>query len=356
MPDTAAGAGTIMTVRGPIDPSQLGPTMMHEHLFMDVRGRWSAGDSPVPDAETRRFDASYNSLGRWSSHVLRDNLAFDPEQDYDLICAEAAAFRDVAPTGCLVDLTTAGINPAPGRLRQLADALDLTVVMGAGAYVCSTHPEWVETATVDELEEFIAGEILRGREGTDLRAGIIGEIGTSEELRPCEERVLTAAARVGAATGVTVNVHCHPSTREVTHQVIDVLEAAGADLTRCYLSHLDEVADADYLRSVLDRGCVVGFDSFGQEGYFGPGWGARSDLDKARMMLRLAEAGFADQLVVAQDVCKKQHLRSCGGLGYDHVLQRVFPRMRELGELDDALAQRILIDTPRRLLTKVAPR
>src|SRR5262245_60594220 len=30
--------GKILTVTGPIDPAELGPTLMHEHLFLDYRG------------------------------------------------------------------------------------------------------------------------------------------------------------------------------------------------------------------------------------------------------------------------------------------------------------------------------
>lgn len=344
---------SVMTVLGPIEPDALGPTMMHEHVFLDVRDRWSAQDSPLADAGVRRFDASLNARARWSSHVVRDNLALDPVADYDVLRQEVATFAAAGgPGACLVDLTSGGIGTDVTRLRELAAEVGVTIVTGAGFYVCSTHPAWVETATVDELADHILGEVEHGRDGTDVRAGIIGEIGTSEALQDCEERVLRAAAQVSRATGVAINVHCHPSGPEVTHRIIDVLESGGADLTRCYLSHLDEIGDVDYLRSVLDRGCVIGFDSFGQEGYFAPDWPARTDGAKALMLSGLAE-GYRDQLVVAQDVCKKQHLSAFGGLGYDHVLVRVLPRMRQLGLLDDDLEDRLLRGTPRRLLTRV---
>lgn len=349
--------GTIMTVAGPIRPEDLGPTMMHEHIFMDASGRWREGDSDVPDAGNRPFEAAFNARARWASHVLRDNLVLDSTRDYEIMAAEVRTFVDLAgPGGCLVDLTSGGIHPDPARLRTLAEETGVQAVTGAGFYVCSTHPEWVETASVDELATFILHEVEVGRCDTDVRPGIIGEIGTSEVLQACEERVLVAAAHAAIASGLTLNIHCHPGTFEVTHRIIDIVERAGADLSRCYLSHLDEITDEDYVRSVLDRGCVVGFDSFGQEGYFGPGWSARADLDKARTLSRLATAGYSGQLVVAQDVCKKQHLEAFGGLGYGHILQRVVPRMLELGLLDANLVHRILVENPRRLLSRAGSR
>jgi len=350
--DVTVAQACVMTVRGPVHPDLVGPTMMHEHLFIDARERWSAQDSDVPGAGELPFEARHVGLARWSSHVLRDNLALVADHDYETVRGEVAAFRAAAgPRAVLVELTTTGIHPDPTHLRRLADELDVHIVSGAGFYVCSTHPSWVEDATVDELTAFISAEVTTGRGGTDVRAGIIGEIGTSEELRPCEERVLTAAAVVSATSGLALNIHCHPGSRATTHRILDVVADAGADLTRCYLSHLDEIEDLGYLLSVAERGCVVGIDSFGQEGYFAPNWPARTDMAKATTLSELLRAGFTDQVVVAQDVCKKQHLSIYGGLGYTHVLTRVLPRMRSLGMFDAAQQEAVLVTNPRRLLT-----
>lgn len=180
---------------------------------------------------------------------------------------------------------------------------------------------------------------------------MIGEIGTSEVLHACEERVLRSAAQVAQATGLAVNIHCEPPELEVVHQILDTVSSEGLDLTRVYLSHLDEKASVEYHLSVLDRGVVVGFDSFGQEGWFTATWRARTDEEKAASVIALIERGYLDQLVLAQDVCKKHHLTRFGGFGYDHVIRRVVPRMQQTHGLTDDQAAVMLTRTPLRLLT-----
>lgn len=324
---------------------------MHEHVFIDARSRWREGDSDLPAAATRPFESWMNGLARWSSHVVRDNLAIDPADDFELAVAEVAAYaRAAGPSACLVDLTTVGISPAPEALAEVSLRTGVHLVAGTGFYVHSTHPAWVCEAGVDELTSYLVTEVDEGIRGTGIRAGVIGELGTSEQIEPCERRVLQAAAAASEATGCSVNVHCHPAERSVTHDILDALLGAGLPPSRVYLSHLDEIDDIDYVISVLERGVVVGFDSFGQEGYFGPTWAARTDQAKSESLMACLAAGHGDQLVLSQDVCKKQHLGQRGGLGYDHVTLRVVPRLREHYSMSDQDLHRILVGTPRRLL------
>lgn len=345
-------SGFVRTVLGLMKPDELGVVLAHEHVFLDVSSRWRAGDSELPNAESIPFDASHNGLGRWNSHIVKDNLALSFERDFELMLDEIQRFARAAGQGaCLVDLTPLSIGGHPSGLVEVSKRSGLHIVSGAGFYVHSTHPDWVEEASEDELYDFIHTEVTVGRGDSGVRAGIIGEIGTSERLEPCERRILRAAARVGVHTGIAVNVHCNPSTEEVTQDVIEVLLGEGLPADRVYLSHLDEIDDLGYLRRVLDRGVTIGIDSFGQEGYFSPTWPARTDHDKIRTMMSLIADGFVSQLVVAQDVCKKQHLSRFGGFGYSHVVERVFPRAAQHFGLQPDDAQKVLTENPRRLLT-----
>jgi phosphotriesterase-related protein len=137
----------------------------------------------------------------------------------------------------------------------------------------------------------------------------------------------------------------------VVLQILDVLESEGHDLRRTSLSHLDEIADLDYHEAVLQRGVITGFDSFGQDGYFSPTWKSRSDLEKAETMVELIRRGYEDQLVVSMDMGKKHYLKRFGGMGYDHVLNNVAPRLRMHYGVTEEQLQKLLVDTPRRLLT-----
>jgi phosphotriesterase-related protein len=248
-------------------------------------------------------------------------------------------------------MTNVGIDPDPVALARLSEETGVHVVAGCSFYVHATHPDWVEDLSVDEIAAAISKDVNEGFGDTGIRPGVIGEVGTSAELQPCEERILRASAQVAIDSGLAINVHCEPPELPVVHQILDVLESEGHDLTRTYLSHLDEKGDLGYHLSVLDRGVVVGFDSFGQEGWFSPTWRARTDLEKAQTTVDLIGRGHLDQLVLAQDVCKKQHLRRFGGMGYDHVVSRVVPRMQETQGITDDQVAAMLSHTPRRILS-----
>lgn len=341
----------IVTVRGNVAPDEIGPVMAHEHLFLDASEFFDPSNLPNPADGELPFEARFGGLARWEGGLFRDNLVLHPERDYELIRSEVQQFADATEHGCLVDLTTLGLHTDHTKVRQISEDTGVHVVAGAGIYVHAMHPAWVESASTDDLTAWLLGEVRNGFGSTEIRPGIIGEIGTSEELHDCEERVLRASARVARTTGLAINIHCHPSTLDVTTQILDVLEEEGHPMTRTYLSHLDEIWDLDYHAAVLDRGVVVGFDSYGQDGYFSPTWKSLSDATKMATMAALISGGYRDQLVVAQDVCKKHFLQRFGGFGYDHVVRRVIPRLRDVHGIDDDTVQQLLVETPRRLLT-----
>jgi len=211
----------VMTVRGPVDPSELGPTMTHEHIFLDFRHAWSPSAEILDaDAGTRPFETRLAGVSRWNQSAYRNNLVQSPKHDYALISEEVGEYVR-AGGGAIVELTVIGLNPEPEALLQLSEDLDVHIVAGVGFYVGALHPPWVEVMSVPQLTDFLRTEVTDGMGGTSVRPGIIGEIGTSETLLDAEERVLRASARVAVETDTPINVHCHPPTLEVVQRILD---------------------------------------------------------------------------------------------------------------------------------------
>ena len=101
-------------------------------------------------------------------------------------------------------------------------------------------------------------------------------------------------------------------------------------------------------RSILERGCFVEFDLFGQAWHpwfldF-PNDGVRVD-----MIRRLVDAGYADRILVSQDIDNKFLLHHFGGHGYDHILVNIVPMM--LRAMTREVVHNLLVENPRRLLT-----
>ena len=109
-------AGKVLTVAGPIEPSALGPTLMHEHIFIDFKRPPSA----IPMA------AGAGAAQRGPMPPGWNLLA-----DFNEQLAEVAEFKK-AGGGAIVDVTNIGLSRDPRALLRISQASGLHVVMGAG--------------------------------------------------------------------------------------------------------------------------------------------------------------------------------------------------------------------------------
>ena len=198
----------------------------------------------------------------------------------------------------------------------------------------------------------IMKEIENGVAGTDVRPGIIGEIGTSESILPTEERALRAAARAHRDTGLAISVHTYGFAPQAL-EALDILEAEGADLERVAIGHLDHgPMDIELHKAIAARGAFVEYDGFGKDGwYMDPlsSW-LPHDTDRLAAVVAMLSAGFIDRLLLACDVYSRMQLTSYGGWGYEHLPRHVAPALRHLG-VSTGEVERILVENPRRLLT-----
>ncbi|MBX9685792.1 MAG: phosphotriesterase-related protein [Candidatus Obscuribacterales bacterium] len=337
----------LMTVLGPVASSQLGITLPHEHVFLDLSCLWHQ-----PKDSTRELivDApvcmEMRGLLHCDPYNSRDNLLL---QDRELAVRELNRFKELGG-GTLLDLSTRSIGPYPEKLAEVAQATGLNIIAGTGFYTQRAHPEMIKDATVIQIADEMIRDLTEGFAGTKIKAGVIGEIGSSSPIHPDEIKVLQASAIAQVETGAAINVHLAIFAQE-GHQVLDILEGAGADLSRVALSHLDELPDHSYRESLAKRSCYIEFDCFGSEVYFDEdNLREPSDAERIEALLRLIDAGFEKQILLSQDVCTKMQLRNYGGMGYDHLLRTIVPRLLKRG-VSQALINTMLIENPAHLLT-----
>jgi phosphotriesterase-related protein len=221
--------------------------------------------------------------------------------------------------------------------------------MGCGWYVQRAHPPEIATLSTEALAERLLQESRDGFDETGIRPGIIGELGTSAPIHPVEEKVLRAGVLAQRATGLAINVHVAIFGGQAT-AALDILEDAGADLSRVVISHMDELPDTAYHRSVLERGAYVEFDTFGSEFYFDhDGKREASDAERIECLLRLLDEGWTKRILLSQDICIKLQLKRYGGFGYAHLLRTIVPRLRRRG-VDEGTLRTLLVENPARIL------
>ncbi len=339
----------MQTVLGLVDPSTLGHTQTHEHLLSDlsrpgqldqlqagVRGR---GSEPI------RLD-NYAWVRR-HTNLHPDAMRLNSEAD---ATAEMLLYR-TSGGGCVVDATSIGIARDPLGLARVSRASGVQVVMGCGYYVAAYHPPEAAVLTEDQIAEQIERDLVEGADSTAIRSGIIGEIGLSWPVHPDEAKVLRAAGRAQARTGAALLIH--PGRNPAAPiEAVRAATAAGGDPTRTIVSHIDRTLfTLEAMKELAAAGAYVEFDLFGQESSYYP----LADIDMPNDAMRvnylrdLIAAGYRDQLVIAQDICKKVNMTRYGGEGYTHILENVVPLMRRKGlSADDILT--ILVRNPARVL------
>lgn len=337
----------VMTVRGPVDSRQLGITLAHEHVLLDLSCLWQAPSDPsrkfLIDAAITLENRSYLSSDPYHN---RTNMMLD---DIDVAVDELVRFKKLGG-GTIIDLSTQTIGSYPTELVVVSRKTGLNIVAGTGFYVQKAHPDWVHNATQEQIADHLLCELTQGINGTSVRAGIIGELGTSNPIHRDEEKVLCAAAEAHHLTGVAINVHLPIFARQ-GHAVLDILARESVDLSYVALSHVDESGDLKYQKELASRGCFIELDCFGSECYFDEdGHREPSDAERIEHLFKLVEAGYEKQILLSQDVCTKMQLRKYGGNGYDHILRTIVPRLKRHGLNAQALDS-LLILNPARLLT-----
>ncbi|WP_226782836.1 phosphotriesterase family protein [Oceaniglobus trochenteri] len=330
----------VRTVSGDIAPDTLGPIAFHEHLLFDIAPPGSGAGTPI------------TMHNRWQADYLSNvNPANARQTDRNAAADELRAFAADGGT-LLVDQSVIGLGRDPEGQRAVARATGVAVVAATGTYTAPYLSEAIKALSVAQLADLFTAEITEGMDGTDVRAGLIGEIGCSWPLEPAEHRALIAAAQAQRRTGAAVSVHPgrHP---DACGQILDILEESGGDLSRTVLCHMDRTyPDGTGVLPLLERGANVEWDFFGieQSHYWMGEVVLPTDLDRLHLIHDLARRGFGDRITISQDICTRTRMIGWGGHGYGHFLRNVPPLMRRLSmapDLIDALLRR----TPLRLLT-----
>jgi phosphotriesterase-related protein len=261
---------------------------------------------------------------------------------------EVAAFKR-AGGRTVVDLTSARTGRDPLALQEIARETKLNVIMGTGQYIARFHPPDMDERTQDNLTEEIIRDITVGVGDSGVRAGIIGEIGTSSPITPNEEKSVRAAAAAQAATGAPLNIHLVGWARDGL-RILDWVGEEGGDVERTILSHMNPSHDDfAYQSAIAERGACVEYDMLGMDYLYPPDRQCPSDPECVRAINRMVSAGYAERLLLSQDVFLKIMLTRHGGFGYAHILRNIVPALRRVGVADDQI-QTMLVGNPARLL------
>ena len=310
--------GTVMSVTGPVSSDQLGFTLMHEHIFLDL-----TRDQPGRNAMLNDKELAYQEL------MLYKN----------------------AGGVTLLDQTTGGLRGHDNDLlpvkhavaiRDMAERTGLNIILGAGWYREPYYEQRLYRMRTNEIADELIRDIKEGIDGTDVKAGILGENGSHFTwVSPVEERVMRAVARAHKETGLTIATHTFCYT--VGLDQLDILEEEGVDLRRVVIGHCHQYNSHEYHAEIARRGAWVQFDRMGRQAlYEHDTW--------IRMILDMVKAGLVRQVLLSQDVCFRPEYVSYGGKGYAYVIGELRDELLAQGVTEEQYDQ-MTVDNPRRALT-----
>jgi phosphotriesterase-related protein len=258
---------TVETVRGPLDVTELGPTLMHEHIIV-----------MQPEA-LQNYGSTFG--GYW---------------DEDARVADAVAKLQALRDGgihTIVDPTVPGLGRYIPRIQRINAEVDLNIVVATGVYAFLELGNFLAYRSVEMIAELFVREIREGIDDTGVKAaflkcaveehGIIGDI----------PRILSAVAAASVETGAPVMVHTN-ARHQTGRAALEFLVREGVDPARIVIAHMGDSNDLDYLRAIADAGAWLGCDRFGID-HFNP------TADRVRTLATLCEEGYADRVHLGHD-------------------------------------------------------
>ncbi len=237
----------------------------------------------------------------------------------------------------IVDVTNMDMRRNPMYVKRVADETGMNIVQATGFYQDKFLPEFVTDYSIKQLTDFMVKEIREGIAETDIKAQIIGEIGTSKNIMmPREEKVFEASVLAHKETGVPITTHTTLGT--YGHEQVAFFKERGVDLSRVVIGHVDLTGDIDYILHMLDQGVYVEFDTVGKENY-------QPDLLRVDMLKEIEKRGYTDKVFLSMDITRKSNMEYMGGIGYSYLLDTFVPMALNNG-VSQKFMTKMLEDNP----------
>ena len=314
---------TVETVRGPVDVADLGPTLMHEHIFVldpaALANYAHAWGESYWDEETRIADA-IQKLQR-----LRDGGIHT-----------------------LVDPSVPGLGRHIPRIQRINAEVDLNIVVATGVYQFLELPSFLAYRSDDVIAELFVREIREGIDDTGVKAAFIKCAVEQHGLIGDVPRILAAVAAASVETGAPVMVHTN-AVAQTGLLALQALTDAGVEPSRIVIAHAGDSNDLGYLRAIADTGAWLGCDRF-SIAHFNP------DPNRIETLVALVAEGYARSVHLGHDAACfydfmfRNPYFADEKPDYLHISRNIVPQLLAAGvgrkQIDE-----MLIGNPRRFFT-----
>lgn len=133
----------ITTVRGDMEPEQLGFTLSHEHLIQDM-GVFSGIRQFLPPVDAKKTELKNENMRfLWGSGAFYNEevLRCDTDEYLEMIINEVAYYKEAGGSS-IIECSVQGLNGRPFTdLVTISEKTGVHIIAGLGFYTAATMPK-----------------------------------------------------------------------------------------------------------------------------------------------------------------------------------------------------------------------
>ena len=258
---------TIETTAGPIEDSELGRTLGHEHLLSSS------------EATRAQFPHLYD-------RELEHQLALD---------AVRAAMAHGVKT--IVDPCVQDLGRDIRYMAQVAEETGIQLVAATGIYLehYTFLPHFFQNRDEDVLVGAFVHDLEQGIQGTDIKAAFLKCAADAPGITPDVEKLHRAVAKASLQTGASIMAHSAPKEGTGLEQM-KLFTEEGVDPAKVQIAHTGDTDDLDYIEKLLATGATIGMDRYGLDMFL-------PQDQRDATVIELLNRGYAERMVLSHDYC-----------------------------------------------------
>jgi len=298
----------VMTVNGPIAASEMGNSLIHEHILVDFIGADSTGSH------------------RWDREKVQQVVS--------------PFLKEIKQQGVrsFIDCTPAYLGRDPILLRSLSQTSGLHILTNTGYYGAVNNkflPKHAFTESADELAKRWITEFNEGIEDTGIKPGFIKISVGLDSLSNLHKKLVKAAALTHLQTGLTIASHTVLAVPAL--QQIAVLEEAGVSPEAFIWVHAQGEKDKSTYLQAAKKGTWISLDGIKEK-----------NLDNyLKMLVTLKNEGYLNKVLLSHDAGWYSPGEKDGGSfkGYTTLYGKFVPLLRS-NNFTDAEIEQLLVINP----------
>jgi phosphotriesterase-related protein len=303
----------INTVKSYMNSTQMGTTLVHEHILVDFIG------------------ADKTGYHRWSrTDVIKKVTPYLME------------LKKIGVT-TLFECTPAYLGRDVVLLKMLSDRTGVNIITNTGLYGAVDDkyiPEYAYEISADSLASTWIKEFKNGIDGTNIKPGFIKiSVDTNDVLSSIDEKIVKAAILTHKTTDLTIV--SHTTADKPAFAQLNLLAEMGVSPSAWVWTHAGECTSEGRLEAAK-QGAWISIDNINKE-----------ELDdNIKILVELKSEGYLNQTLISHDAGWFDPDQEDGGefRGYTDIFTHLIPALKNNGFSEEDINQ-LIIENPKKAYT-----